>query len=110
MRSVCLLVVLALGACKAERSPGASSGSVEPGRVSPGADASAATDSDDAQGAPPDCGTIGRLWDGKHEGCLYEVGGCCYDTPEAACTAAGCGGTDCRVLESAPAQIFCDGV
>jgi hypothetical protein len=56
--------------------------------------------------APPKCTEAGRVWDGHHEGCLYEVGGCCYDGPEDACEAAGCA-KDCQILESSPAQIAC---
>jgi hypothetical protein len=62
-----------------------------------------------ADGRPkPQCIEGGRIWDGHHTGCLYEVAGCCYDTPAAACTAAGCGGNDCRIMEFSPAQIVCE--
>ena len=53
------------------------------------------------------CKAGGAPWDGKQEGCLYEVAGCCYGDAQAACQAAGCEGTGCQVLESAPAQIAC---
>jgi hypothetical protein len=56
---------------------------------------------------PPDCGAKGRVWEGKLAGCLYEHGGCCYDTPAAACEAAGCTHETCRILESSPAQLYC---
>ena len=56
---------------------------------------------------PAGCKAGGTAWDGKHEGCLYEVTGCCYGDAQAACSAAGCEGTGCQVLESAPAQIVC---
>ncbi|MGH1341178.1 MAG: hypothetical protein ACRBN8_06480 [Nannocystales bacterium] len=58
-------------------------------------------------GEPTACKAGGSPWDGKHEGCLYEVAGCCYGDAQAACHAAGCEGTGCQVLESAPAQIVC---
>lgn len=53
------------------------------------------------------CKAGGVAWDGKHDGCLYEVAGCCYGDAQSACQAAGCEGKGCQVLESAPAQIVC---
>jgi len=55
---------------------------------------------------PEGCRAGGTEWAGKHEGCLYEVEGCCYPSPGAACAAAGCP-KGCQILESAPAQIRC---
>lgn len=53
------------------------------------------------------CKAGGTTWNGKHEGCLYEVAGCCYPDAAAACTAAGCESDGCQILESAPAQVVC---
>jgi hypothetical protein len=55
----------------------------------------------------PECGAQGRVWEGRLDGCLYEHAGCCYDTPAAACEAAGCSQESCRILESSPAQLYC---
>lgn len=52
------------------------------------------------------CKAGGTTWDGTHEGCLYEVAGCCYADASAACAAAGCDAA-CQILESAPAQVVC---
>ena len=57
---------------------------------------------------PGSCAEGGRLWDGKPENCSYEHGGCCYDSPRAACAAAGCPEDRCLILESYPAQIRCE--
>lgn len=56
---------------------------------------------------PAGCKAGGTTWDGKHEGCLYEVAGCCYPDAASACAAAGCEGSGCQILESAPAQVVC---
>ena len=94
-----------------------------PGQTSePGGDSGptqAATDtettseSNDGETTPdgrpkPRCNQDGRVWDGHHPGCLYEVAGCCYDDPAAACNAAGCSDASCRVMEVSPAQIVCE--
>lgn len=78
----------------------------DPGTASPATEPGGAAD-DGAKPAPAGCKAGGTPWDGKHAGCLYEVAGCCYDTAQAACQAAGCEGKGCQVLESAPAQIVC---
>ena len=57
--------------------------------------------------APGGCRASGSPWDGKLQGCLYEVSGCCYPDDASACAAAGCEGDTCQVLESAPAQVRC---
>lgn len=77
----------------------APSGAKDPGAPAAGA----ASDNDAADG----CKAGGTPWGGKHEGCLYEVAGCCYGDAQSACQAAGCEGKGCQVLESAPAQIVC---
>ncbi len=41
------------------------------------------------------------------DACNYIHAGCCYQTAEQACTAAGCPG-DCAVAESFPAQPVCN--
>ena len=102
MRLKLALTLVVLVACK---KPGAPTTNPDDPVSSPEPDPDAepaATDPD----APPTCQDGGEVWDGKHEGCLYEVAGCCYDSPEAACAAAGCE-EDCQILESAPAQIAC---
>jgi hypothetical protein len=71
------------------------------------------TSSDDRGGGATEAGCAswgGRLWEGRAAGCLYEVSGCCYDTPAQACAAAGCEEDGCRVMEVIPAQIRCDEV
>lgn len=60
-------------------------------------------------GTPGKCATGGKPWDGKPQDCPYEHAGCCYAAAEAACAAAGCGGPQCVVMESYPAQVRCDG-
>ncbi|MCR9164826.1 MAG: hypothetical protein ACE37F_15105 [Nannocystaceae bacterium] len=75
----------------------------EPPPQAPATDAPTATPAADAGG----CKAGGTAWDGKHEGCLYEVAGCCYGDAAAACAAAGCDGDGCQILESAPAQVAC---
>lgn len=84
----------------------ASTPDTEPPRATPD---DAVTDGpEDAAASPkPGCAEGGRPWDGKLEGCLYEVEGCCYDTPAAACAAASCAEDRCQILESAPAQVAC---
>ena len=94
------LVVLAMVGCK---KPGATTNPDDP-VASPPVEEPEPEPAD--PNAPPKCTEKGRVWDGHHDGCLYEVAGCCYDTPEDACAAAGCA-DDCQVLESAPAQIAC---
>ena len=69
----------------------------------PGEDPETPTPAVDAGG----CKAGGEAWDGKHEGCLYEVAGCCYADAASACAAAGCSGEACQILESAPAQVVC---
>ena len=97
--------VLTLVACRTESSGASAPGQGDDTGTTPstrvGEPAAAAEDQ------PPDCGAEGRVWDGRLAGCLYEHAGCCYDTPLAACTAAGCPGENCRILESAPAQLYC---
>ena len=110
MRSIlfALLLVPTTWACKTEPPPDTTAGgSVNPSHGTPPevGDPGSAN-----RGEPPpvDCSALqGHAWDGKADGCVYEVAGCCYGTPEAACTAAGCPGDACRILESAPAQIAC---
>ena len=60
-----------------------------------------------ARKGPKDCTARGTPWDGKHEGCLYEVAGCCYPDAASACAAAGCEGAGCQILEFSPAQVTC---
>lgn len=60
-----------------------------------------------AAAAKPECGAGGVKWNGKREGCLYEVDGCCYGTPQSACVAASCKGERCQVIETSPGQIAC---
>ncbi|MEM6294081.1 MAG: hypothetical protein AAGA54_22575 [Myxococcota bacterium] len=57
--------------------------------------------------APGGCAASGSPWDGKLQGCLYEVSGCCYPDDASACAAAGCDAQTCQILESAPAQVRC---
>jgi hypothetical protein len=98
-------LVLSLVACRAEPSASAPGHGEDTGTAPPNRSA-ASGGGVVAEDAPPDCGD-GRVWDGKLTGCLYEHGGCCYDTPEAACRAAGCTNDRCRILESSPAQLYC---
>ncbi len=56
---------------------------------------------------PEGCRSGGEAWDGRHEGCIYEVGACCYPSPKLACEAAQCEAGACQILESSPAQIRC---
>ncbi len=72
-----------------------------------GAAAAGTPEPEDGTPGPAGCKASGTPWDGKQEGCLYEVAGCCYADAQQACQAAGCEGTQCQVLESAPAQIVC---
>lgn len=73
----------------------------------PEAPATDARPSTPPQDAPAGCAAQGTPWSGRHEGCLYEVKGCCYPDAEAACAAAACESGGCQILESAPAQIVC---
>jgi len=72
-----------------------------------------AESSEDAVVEPPErsepgaCRAGGAPWAGLREGCLYEVAGCCYGTPEDACAAAACEAQVCQVIETVPAQIVC---
>lgn len=115
--SVCVGVVfgLALAACKSTPQPmpprqgppafdeptQSSDTNFEPASDSPNAVGPG------AKGPREGCAPKGQVWDGKHEGCLYEVAGCCYPDDASACAAAGCEATACHILESAPAQIRC---
>lgn len=57
---------------------------------------------------PPGCGPEGTTWNGKlGPHCLYEVHGCCYPSPEAACSAVDCAATRCQIIETSPAQVVC---
>ena len=65
--------------------------------------ASAGSESPAGEGRP-----IVQGEDGVPVDCPYRVADLCYDTPEAACAAAGCAPDGCQILESYPAQIRCD--
>lgn len=54
------------------------------------------------------CMTGGAPDDGDAEGCNFRVTGCCYETAEQACAAAGCAMSSCSILESYPAQVRCE--
>lgn len=101
MRRFALVLVLAVVGCK----KGGSTTTPEDPVTSPEPTSVEPAQREDPN-APPKCTEKGRVWDGHHEGCLYEVRGCCYDAPQDACEAAGCP-EDCQILESAPAQIAC---
>lgn len=56
---------------------------------------------------PAGCKAGGAPWDGKQEGCVYEVAGCCYPDAKSACAAADCEEAACQILEFSPAQVTC---
>jgi hypothetical protein len=105
-RRLASVLVLSLVACRAE-----SRSASAPGQ----ADDTESTADQNADGVangtptekPVECAATGRVWEGRLGSCLYEHGGCCYDTPAAACSAAGCPEERCRILESSPAQLYC---
>jgi hypothetical protein len=111
MRPAILALALAL-ACKS----GGSSAQPKGAGGEPGSDGTtpAGTAQDGPAGARGKTGTTskcapsGRPWDGKLQGCIYEHDGCCYDSFEAVCAAAGCDGP-CHVEGPfSPAQVRCD--
>ena len=54
------------------------------------------------------CSAGGVPDDGDAQGCDFRVMGCCYESADAACTAAGCALSSCAILESYPAQVRCE--
>ncbi len=108
--AVAMGVLLASTACRSKPAPvPPPTGPLEfdddvdgPG-AAPSEDPAAQAPAADAGG----CKAGGTAWDGKHDGCLYEVAGCCYLDAASACTAAGCESAACQIIESAPAQVVC---
>jgi hypothetical protein len=110
MRLPALLLACAVTsmACRVGTRPRAREGTgAEDGKVA----ADGGGDGGGSSGArePPPCNGVGRIWDGRPEGCAYEHDSCCYDDAEAACAAAGCEAAACTVLESHPAAVRCRG-
>lgn len=107
---VVLLLALGLvGACSRPPAPPPASPPPEPIEEPAPSDDLPPPQTEPPPPAPGECAEGGRLWDGKPKDCSYEVAGCCYDSAQNACAAAGCGAEQCLVLESYPAQIRCDG-
>lgn len=98
-------LAIAIAGCK-PKSPTHPPAADQPGAAGAGADSE--MPGERGEDAPPDCAADGgEPWDGKAEGCLYEHGGCCYPSPEAMCSAAGCAAEHCSIMESSPAQARC---
>lgn len=104
-RLVLVAAILATTACKSERTtatPPEQPTDDTPESASPG------QGEEPIEPEPEEvCASGGRKWDGKPEGCPYEVARCCYDSPAQACAAAKCPESRCQILESYPAQIAC---
>jgi len=96
-----LLLVLALACRRGETSPPPDGDAATPGNTGGGASSGAATKS------PPERCAGGAEWNGKPEGCAYEVAGCCYADAETACAAVKCARAACEILETYPAQVRC---
>lgn len=107
LRRLAGLLALSLLACRAESRKASAPGHGQDTESSASARVGGAASGSAELDASPDCGPDGRVWEGRLVGCLYEHGGCCYDTPESACRAAGCATEGCQILESSPAQLYC---
>ncbi|ACY12955.1 hypothetical protein [Haliangium ochraceum] len=53
----------------------------------------------------------GWRWEGERNACIYLVDRQCFDDRAAACSAAGCAGSDCRANteKAVPAKVSCKG-
>lgn len=101
-------VILAGTACRVGTRPRAREGTGADDHGNEGTEHGAGGGSSGAR-EPPPCNGVGRIWDGRPDGCAYEHEGCCYDDAEATCSAAGCEAGACIVLESHPAAVRCRG-
>lgn len=98
-----VLVLVILAACRrSETSPPAGSDGKTPGTGTPGASSAGGGATE-----PVERCAGGVEWNGKPEGCAYEVDGCCYADAEAACAASKCASEACEILETYPAQVRC---
>jgi hypothetical protein len=102
MRRFAIALVLLVGCRRGETSSPANGDGTKPATTA-GGDAPGA--SGDAPPAERCAG--GTEWNGKPEGCAYEVDGCCYADAETACAAAKCANEACEILETYPAQVRC---
>lgn len=109
-RSLIVMVIATAGLIGCRPAPGGTapppSGEGTSTPTDPAASASESPSGASDPEAPVECAASGVAWNGRHDGCAYEVAGCCYPTPSSACAAAGCS-ERCQILEVFPAQVQC---